>query len=89
MTRRYRIEGRVQGVGFRYFTQQQAARLGLSGWVGNLCDGAVEALASGTAAQLAEFEDELRRGPGSGLVTNLRWDENSDDVDSSGPFRIR
>jgi acylphosphatase len=61
--RRYLIRGRVQGVGFRYFVQKEAVRLGIRGWVRNLDDGRVEALAEGSLAQLAELEGSLHRGP--------------------------
>lgn len=61
--RRYLVRGRVQGVGFRYFVQKEAVRLNLRGWVRNLDDGRVEALAAGSPAQLAEFEGALHRGP--------------------------
>lgn len=88
MMRRYRVEGRVQGVGFRHFAQQHAARLQLSGWVRNTDDGAVEAVAAGGTAQLDEFEAELRQGPRGAFVTSLRHLAVSDEVDSPGPFRI-
>jgi acylphosphatase len=61
--RRYLVRGRVQGVGFRYFVHKEALRLGLRGWVRNLDDGRVEALAEGPADVLAEFEGALHRGP--------------------------
>lgn len=61
--RRYLVRGRVQGVGFRYFVQKEAVRLGLRGWVRNLEDGRVEALAQGVPLQLDEFEGALHRGP--------------------------
>jgi acylphosphatase len=61
--RRYFIRGRVQGVGFRYFVQREAVRLGLRGWVRNLDDGRVEVLAEGSTAQLAELEGLLYSGP--------------------------
>jgi acylphosphatase len=61
--RRYLIRGRVQGVGFRDFVQRQAAELGVTGYVRNLDDGRVEAVAVGTPAQLAELAGYLHRGP--------------------------
>ena len=69
--RRYRVEGRVQGVAFRYFTQQTAQRLGIVGWVRNLPDGAVEAEASGPESALERFEESLRQGPPHARVTRL------------------
>ena len=69
--RRYRISGRVQGVGFRYFTQAAAARENLHGCVRNLPDGRVEACAEGDADALARFERALRHGPPGALVEQL------------------
>jgi acylphosphatase len=63
IARRYLVNGNVQGVGFRYFVQREAARLGLTGWVRNLDDGRVEAHAQGSAAALDEFAGALHRGP--------------------------
>ena len=57
------VEGRVQGVGFRQFTVQQAAGLGITGWVRNLPDGRVEAVADGSPEALAAFLRLLERGP--------------------------
>ena len=61
--RQYLIRGRVQGVGYRYFAQREAARLGIAGWVRNLDDGCVEVHAQGSTAALAEFAGALHRGP--------------------------
>jgi len=49
------IEGRVQGVSFRYYTQQKAVILGLSGWVRNLWDGRVEAVFAGDAVAVSQM----------------------------------
>ena len=61
--RRFTVAGRVQGVGFRYFVQQQAQALGLAGWVRNLPDGCVEAFVEGSPAELEQIEARLRKGP--------------------------
>jgi len=66
--RRYLIEGRVQGVGFRFFTRNAARALGLSGFVRNLSDGSVEAVARGSEEALEAFEQSLRRGPAGSRV---------------------
>ncbi|HCL30203.1 MAG TPA: acylphosphatase [Candidatus Latescibacteria bacterium] len=58
-----RVEGRVQGVGFRWFTADLALRLGLTGFVRNLADGAVEAVAEGPSADLERWIEQIRRGP--------------------------
>lgn len=65
------IEGKVQGVGYRYFAYQAALRLGLAGWVRNLADGRVEALAEGEGDILDAWVAELRRGPARSVVTHI------------------
>ena len=69
--RRYIISGRVQGVGFRWFTQAAAARDNIHGWVRNLPDGRVEAAAEGEADALERFERGLRHGPPGARVERL------------------
>jgi acylphosphatase len=59
----YRVRGRVQGVGFRYFVQQKASALALAGWVRNDDDGTVQVYAIGTANQLSELAGFLWQGP--------------------------
>lgn len=66
---RWRVSGRVQGVGFRYFCRREAARLGLDGWVKNLDDGAVEVHAQGTPDLLKRLTLLLREGPAGSDVT--------------------
>ena len=66
--RRYFVSGLVQGVGFRYFTQDAAERLHLTGYVRNLRDGRVEAYAIGTAEQLARFRAAVEKGPRGAMV---------------------
>jgi acylphosphatase len=63
LSKRFLVCGRVQGVGFRYFVEKNAARIGVTGWVRNLDDGRVEVQAQGNAKQLAELEGVLRQGP--------------------------
>ena len=61
--RRFFVSGRVQGVGYRNFSQNAARQAGVTGWARNLDDGRVEVHANGTAAQLEDFEARLRLGP--------------------------
>lgn len=63
------IEGRVQGVGFRYFVQSAAAEIKLTGWVRNRRDGSVEVLAEGTEENLNQLLRALQRGPSSSHVS--------------------
>ncbi|HME57086.1 MAG TPA: acylphosphatase [Terracidiphilus sp.] len=65
------IQGRVQGVGFRWYVQRVAGQLDLRGWVRNTEDGDVEVVASGTAEELAELRASLRRGPRGARVDRL------------------
>ena len=66
-----RIEGVVQGVGFRYSTLHQARRLGLCGYVRNLWDGTVEVVAEGPEEQLRALERWLHRGPPGAVVRRV------------------
>ena len=66
------VSGRVQGVGFRDFTQDSARTLGVTGWVRNLDDGRVEAVLEGPADKVAALLELLRRGPPAAQVTNLQ-----------------
>lgn len=59
----FRVSGRVQGVGFRWWVRMQAGRLGLAGTVRNVTDGSVEVVAGGAAGAMEEFEGLLHRGP--------------------------
>jgi acylphosphatase len=57
------IDGRVQGVAYRFFAEKCAARLGVTGWVRNLADGRVEVLAEAASVQIETFLERLREGP--------------------------
>jgi acylphosphatase len=59
----FRVRGRVQGVGFRYFVEHTAKALNVQGWVRNDDDGCVEVYAVGTAGQLSELTGHLWKGP--------------------------
>ncbi len=63
LTRRYRVHGRVQGVGFRSFVWRTATELGLAGWVRNCHDGSVEVVAAAPPDDLRQLEARLQRGP--------------------------
>ncbi|SEM94950.1 acylphosphatase [Mesobacillus persicus] len=56
------VSGKVQGVGYRYFTQMKALQFGITGWVRNREDGTVEMLTTGTKETLDLFIEEIRRG---------------------------
>ena len=70
--RKYVVRGRVQGVGFRFFTENVANRLRLTGYVKNCADGSVEAYAVGNAAALEEFKTHLAEGPRSARVDQVQ-----------------
>jgi acylphosphatase len=75
IARRYLINGRVQGVGFRWFAESAASREGLHGWVRNLPDGRVEAMAEGDAEAIERFERALRHGPPAARVDDVEVDD--------------
>ncbi|HSE52467.1 MAG TPA: acylphosphatase [Gemmatimonadales bacterium] len=89
MRRRYLIGGRVQGVGFRFFSQRTASRLGLLGWVRNLPDGRVELEAQGDPNSLTSFESALRQGPRGAQVAHFEHTEISDEAEAGRSFLIR
>jgi acylphosphatase len=66
--RHFRVSGRVQGVAFRASALHEARRLGVTGWVRNLPNGDVEALACGDAAALEALERWLWQGPRAARV---------------------
>ncbi|KAK0536458.1 hypothetical protein OC834_001173 [Tilletia horrida] len=67
----FTVSGRVQGVGFRYATANEARSLQLSGWVRNEPDGSVAGEAQGMDDQISRFESFLKRGPASARVDHL------------------
>ncbi|HVN84534.1 MAG TPA: acylphosphatase [Candidatus Binatia bacterium] len=71
------VSGRVQGVGFRYSTLDEARRLGLTGWVRNRLDGSVELIAEGTRERLERLAIWCHDGPGGALVNHVetQWAE--------------
>ena len=71
---RLTITGRVQGVGYRDWAMAAARRLGLSGWVRNRTDGAVEALIVGDDRLVGQMIDACRRGPAMARVDNVDID---------------
>ena len=68
------VSGRVQGVGFRYFTARHARRLGLAGFVQNLADGRVEVVAEGGRGALERLAAVLQRGPVGAAVRDVHVD---------------
>jgi acylphosphatase len=71
MVLHFLIQGRVQGVGFRWYVHREASELDLRGWVRNTEDGEVEVVASGNDKDLAELRSSLRRGPRGSRVDRL------------------
>ena len=65
------VVGRVQGVGYRWWTVGEAQRLGLDGWVRNLTDGSVEILAIGAQAAIDRLALACRQGPAGARVEDV------------------
>ncbi len=86
-TVRLRIEGLVQGVGFRAFVEREAAQRGIDGWVRNRRDGGVEAVLAGPAAQLDAVIARCAMGPRGARVDMVKV------LDDPGPvapgFEVR
>ena len=80
--------GRVQGVGFRYTAESAAVELRLTGWVRNLPDGRVEAVAEGSEGALKQFLEEVAAGPMKAYIqkTQVSWEEATGEFQD---FQIR
>ena len=82
------IEGRVQGVGYRWFAMRAARELGVRGWVRNLRDGRVEAQVAAPAYVLEDLLGRLRRGPVHARVDRIEVEPLHEDPDFEG-FTLR
>ena len=83
-----RIEGRVQGVGFRWFVCERALELGVAGWVKNTPAGDVELAASGDEAKLSLLENAVARGPSGAHVSSVHRLPPASGTTYPSPFRI-
>ncbi|MDE3104658.1 MAG: acylphosphatase [Acidobacteriota bacterium] len=89
MVLHFLITGRVQGVGFRWFVQREAAEIGLRGWVRNTPDGHVEVVAAGDTEDLAELRRALHQGSRGSRVDAVREHELVEsEAERLGPFQI-
>jgi acylphosphatase len=85
----YLVKGRVQGVGFRWFVQREAAEIGLRGWVKNTDTGHVEIVAAGDAEELSALKDALHKGSRGSRVDAVIENELQESEGSQlGPFEI-
>ncbi len=84
---RYFVNGRVQGVGYRYFVLREAEALGIKGFARNLPDGRVEVVAEGPDEALGRFEDRLRQGSAFATVTSVERVDSAPRGDAG--FHIR
>ncbi|MCJ7661086.1 MAG: acylphosphatase [Anaerolineales bacterium] len=84
------VEGRVQGVGFRYFVIMFADKNDLRGWVGNRMDGSVEVTAEGSFIALEGLLSSLRKGPSGAHVNDVRytWSDPTDEFHSFSVHNI-
>ncbi len=78
----------VQGVGYRFFAERVAERLGLAGYVKNLRDGRVEVYAIGQPSALATLRVELERGPRAAMVSEVIEQDAGMDERYAGGFSI-
>lgn len=89
MVLHFLIQGRVQGVGFRWFVQREATELELRGWVRNTEDGEVEIVAAGAPGDLEELRASLKRGPrGSRVDRVIEHTLEENEARDLGSFRI-
>jgi acylphosphatase len=88
VARRFVIAGRVQGVGFRWFTHAAALREGLHGWVRNLADRTVEVVVEGDDESVDRLEIAVRRGPPAARVERVDVEDLPPQFRTTG-FEIR
>jgi acylphosphatase len=85
----YLVKGRVQGVGFRWFVQREAAEIGLKGWVRNTDEGHVEIVAAGDPEDLTELKEALRKGSRGSRVDGVIEHELAENEGANlGEFNI-
>lgn len=84
-TRYFRVQGRVQGVGFRAAATDAARKLSLDGWVSNRSDGDVELIARGTSEGLDALRDWLHDGPAVARVEDVA-ERTALETDLPSPF---
>jgi len=87
VSKRVRITGRVQGVFFRAWTRDEARSLGVSGWVRNCGDGAVEAHLEGDEGQVDEIIRRMRHGPHHAKVMDV--DVHDAPMENADRFEVR
>jgi acylphosphatase len=80
VVRHVTIRGRVQGVGFRAWTEQEALDLGLEGWVRNRRDGSVECVFAGPASLVETMIEACRRGPPAARIDHIATHEGTADL---------
>ena len=83
-----RIYGRVQGVGFRFFTTRKAQLYQIKGWVKNMPDGSVKCIAEGEESNIQEFIKELKKGPRSARVRDTEI-EKTQELQNYSSFEVR
>ena len=88
ITRKYILTGRVQGVGFRWFTKRIAEKYAINGFVKNEFDGSVLVVAQGLIDNIESFEEELSHGPSYAWVKKMSI-EPPDNKDVFQHFHIR
>jgi acylphosphatase len=89
LVKHYLVKGRVQGVGFRWFVDREAAEIGLRGWVRNTDDGHVEVVVAGDLEQIAELEAALRQGSrGSRVDAIVQHQLEEQEAERLTEFRI-
>jgi acylphosphatase len=88
MAKRLTIEGRVQGVGYRYSFAEAASALGLAGWVCNLRNGTVEACVHGDAEAIDAIVTWAKRGPPAARVERVNIVESDEDFSAQRQFLI-
>lgn len=88
VAKRFYVSGFVQGVGYRFFAQRVAGRLGIYGYVKNLRDGRVEVYAIAPEEKLRELRAELRRGPRGATVEEVAEDDATLMTEYSSEFSI-
>lgn len=85
---RYKVSGKVQGVGFRWFVRVTARRMQLAGWVRNQPDGTVMIEASGAQEKLDELRRALWRGPDGAAVEHVS-EGQMEDAGLEFPFAMK